>query len=74
MPLDELRFASLRSRVVMVPGAGHFPHEEDPDRFVAALKDFVRTTSPSVYDQQVWRDLLRSGGSAVSRASLDLLA
>ena len=50
------------SRVVMVPGAGHFPHEELPDRFVAALNDFVRTTSPSVYDHQAWRDLLHTGG------------
>jgi pimeloyl-ACP methyl ester carboxylesterase len=56
----------IGARVVMVPGAGHFPHEENPDRFVSALKDFVRTTSPSLYDQQVWRGLLRTGGQAAS--------
>ncbi len=52
------------ARIVMVPRAGHFPHVEFPDRFVGALTDFVRTTPPSVHDQQHWRRLLRSGGRA----------
>ena len=38
-------------RIEVVPGAGHFPHEEFPDRFVSVLTDFVRSTSPSVYDR-----------------------
>ncbi len=55
------------ARVVMVPGAGHFPHVEYPDRFVRALTDFVRTTGSSVYDQAVWRQLLREGRRSQSR-------
>ena len=51
-------------RIEVVPGAGHFPHEEFPDRFVAVLTDFIRTTSPSVYDPNRWRTLLRKGSAA----------
>ena len=51
-------------RIEVVEGAGHFPHEEFPDRFVAVLTDFVRSTAPSVYDQQRWRTLLRKGPAA----------
>jgi hypothetical protein len=46
----------------IVPGAGHFPHEEFPDRFAGLLTDFVRNTPPSGYDANRWRSLLRSGG------------
>ena len=51
-------------RIDVVPGAGHFPHEEFPDHFVSVLTDFVRTTSPSVYDPNRWRALLRKGSAA----------
>jgi len=47
-----------------MPAAGHFPHEEFPDRFASILTDFVRTTSPSVNDQNLWRSLLRQGRAA----------
>src|SRR5664279_1924525 len=52
-----------RARIEVMPAAGHFPHEEFPDRFASILTDFVRTTSPSVYDQNLWRSLLRQGGA-----------
>ena len=50
------------SRVEVVPAAGHFPHEDAPDEFVAALVDFVRTTRPARHDKRRWRALLREGG------------
>ena len=47
-------------RIDIVPGAGHFPHEEFPDRFASVLTDFVRSTPPSV--------TTRSGGGHCSGA------
>jgi len=51
-------------RIDIVPGAGHFPHEEFPDRFASVLTDFVRTTSAAGYDVSRWRSLLRTGAQA----------
>lgn len=64
--VEDARRAIPGVRIDVVPGAGHFPHEEFPDRFVSVLTDFVSTTAPSVYDPNGWRTLLRNG-SAVTR-------
>jgi len=61
---DAARRAMPSARVELLPAAGHFPHEEFPDRFASILTDFVRTTAPSVYDQNLWRSLLRQGRTA----------
>jgi pimeloyl-ACP methyl ester carboxylesterase len=49
------------SRLVFFPEAGHFPHEEEPERFVALVREFVATTRPARYDPERWRGLLRAG-------------
>jgi pimeloyl-ACP methyl ester carboxylesterase len=49
------------SRLELFPGAGHYPFAEDPERFVAVLRDFVATTEPSVYDEETIRERLRAG-------------
>lgn len=49
------------SRLEIFPGAGHMPHEDDPDRFVELLTDFVQGSPPASYDTDVYRSLLRSG-------------
>jgi pimeloyl-ACP methyl ester carboxylesterase len=49
------------SRLEVFPDAGHFPHHSDPTRFVAALRDFLTTTSPASYTPDDWRTLLRRG-------------
>jgi pimeloyl-ACP methyl ester carboxylesterase len=49
------------SRLVVFPGAGHFPHHHDPARFVEVLRAFLADTTPSQYDPAVWRELLRAG-------------
>src|SRR5918998_3672505 len=36
------------SRLVSFPHAGHFPHRDDPRRFVNALLDFMEDTEPAV--------------------------
>jgi pimeloyl-ACP methyl ester carboxylesterase len=51
------------SRLEIFEGAGHFPHHEDPDRFLAVLDDFMRTTKPAVHDQRAWRRRLRAGAN-----------
>ena len=33
-------------RFELIPGAGHYPHEDDPDLFARLLADFVATTEP----------------------------
>ncbi|MDE3086569.1 MAG: alpha/beta fold hydrolase [Acidobacteriota bacterium] len=49
------------SRLEVLEGVGHFPHVEDPERFVAVLADFMRTTEPSAATPDQLRELLRRG-------------
>jgi pimeloyl-ACP methyl ester carboxylesterase len=49
------------ARVEVFPGAGHWPHLDDPDRFCAVLSDFLDTTEPAVHDRDGWRALLAQG-------------
>jgi pimeloyl-ACP methyl ester carboxylesterase len=49
------------SRLEIFPGAGHFPHLDDPLRFVRLLTEFVETTEPAAVQGDRWSELLRSG-------------
>jgi pimeloyl-ACP methyl ester carboxylesterase len=49
------------SRLEVFPGAGHFPHHADPDRFVALLRAFVAETEPARFAPDVWVERLRTG-------------
>ena len=49
------------SRLEVFPGAGHFPHRDDPERFARTLLDFVRTTRPMPADAKRLRSRLRAG-------------
>jgi hypothetical protein len=49
------------SRLEVFEGAGHFPHHDDPARFLALVRDFLATTAPASYSDQQWRALLRGG-------------
>jgi pimeloyl-ACP methyl ester carboxylesterase len=55
------------SRLELFEGAGHFPHHDDPTRFVTVLKDFVATTDAATYDVDAWRTLLRDGAGRAAR-------
>jgi pimeloyl-ACP methyl ester carboxylesterase len=35
------------SRLEVIEGAGHFPHAEEPARFVEIVSEFILTTEPS---------------------------
>jgi pimeloyl-ACP methyl ester carboxylesterase len=49
------------SRLEIFPGAGHFPHRDDPQRFAAVLLDFVQGTRPMPLDAKRLRRRLRAG-------------
>jgi pimeloyl-ACP methyl ester carboxylesterase len=52
------------SRLELFPDAGHFPHLDDPLRFVRLLTDFIETTEPAQLDARDWRQLLRRDADA----------
>ncbi len=54
------------SRLEIMEGVGHFPHAEEPLRFVELLRDFLATTAPDAIDTGEFRDLLRQGPSTPS--------
>jgi pimeloyl-ACP methyl ester carboxylesterase len=52
------------SRVEIFERVGHFPHCEDPDRFVRVLTDFMQSTEPArVTDEQFARAVAKSANS-----------
>jgi pimeloyl-ACP methyl ester carboxylesterase len=56
------------SRLELFPNAGHFPHLDDPLRFLGLLIDFMETTQPADVHADRWGELLRSGaGKLASR-------
>jgi len=52
------------SRLELFPDAGHYPFEEDPERFVDVLERFIRDTAPSSYDEEEIRRRLLAGAPA----------
>jgi pimeloyl-ACP methyl ester carboxylesterase len=52
------------SRLEVIEGAGHFPHAEQPARFVAILKEFLSTTEPATLGHEQLRQLLREPAKA----------
>lgn len=49
------------SRLEVFERSGHFPHAEEPDRFVATLVDFLDTTEPMDIDRGEWQRALSAG-------------
>ena len=49
------------SQLEVFEGSGHFPFHDDPDRFVELVENFIDSTAPAVYDQDLLRNLLRTG-------------
>jgi pimeloyl-ACP methyl ester carboxylesterase len=46
------------SRLEILADVGHFPHVEEPQRFVELLNDFMATTEPGPVGSESYRDLL----------------
>ena len=57
------------SRLEVFPNVGHFPHLEDPLRFVSVLVDFLETTEPAQVDPGGWGAMLRSGAATRSSSA-----
>lgn len=49
------------STLEIFEGSGHFPFHDDPDRFVEVVEQFIDTTLPAEFDQELLRNLLRTG-------------
>lgn len=49
------------SRLEIFEGAGHFPHQDDPARFLRVFREFYAGTSPCMHSADEWRALLRQG-------------
>jgi len=54
------------SRLEVFPGAGHFPHLDDPQRFTRVLVDFMRTTRPAELRSDHLRALLDTQATALN--------
>jgi pimeloyl-ACP methyl ester carboxylesterase len=66
---EAARLVLPAARVEVIRAAGHFPHEDQPAAFVTLLTDFVRSTTPSSFDERRWRALLADGGPEVRRVT-----
>jgi pimeloyl-ACP methyl ester carboxylesterase len=55
------------SRLEIFEEAGHFPHLDEPLRFVDVISDFMDTTEPATVAPDQWRELLRRGRKARPR-------
>ncbi|WP_334143679.1 alpha/beta fold hydrolase [Rhabdothermincola sp.] len=49
------------SRLEIFDDAGHFPHAEQPQKFIDVLDDFVESTEPMRLDPRDWHALLTGG-------------
>lgn len=52
------------SRLELFEGAGHYPFDEDPKRFVRVLREFIAMTEPSSHDEEEIRRRLVAGAPA----------
>lgn len=48
--------AMPHSRLELFEGAGHYPHQEDPERFCDVLLEFVATTEPARLEPEAMRE------------------
>ena len=49
------------SRLEVFEDAGHFPHVDDPQRFLDVLLDFLDSTDAADVEPEEWREKLKTG-------------
>ena len=59
------------SRLEVFDEAGHFPHHQDPERFLELLAGFIGGTDAVRFDRNRWRRLLREGRPRPTAAASD---
>jgi hypothetical protein len=52
------------SQLEIFEEAGHFPHVDDPHRFIEVLTEFIDSTEPADVAPERWRELLQKGEGA----------
>lgn len=52
-----------RSRIEVIPDAGHFPHKDHPERFAKVVEEFIDSTEPATYSRARFRALLKNGAT-----------
>src|SRR4051812_39364400 len=52
------------SRLEIFDDAGHFPHVDEPQRFIEVLTDFIDSTEAADVNPEQWRELLKRGEPA----------
>jgi pimeloyl-ACP methyl ester carboxylesterase len=55
------------SRLEIFEGAGHFPFNHDPQRFIAVLEDFIDRTEPAELDEELIEEMLRRGPAPAAK-------
>ena len=55
------------SRLEVFPDAGHFPHRDDPHRFVSVLRDFMASSPGAHLDGEAIRSLMLRDGRTVGQ-------
>jgi pimeloyl-ACP methyl ester carboxylesterase len=48
------------SRLEVFADSGHFPHLDEPERFLDVLLDFMDSTEPAALNAEGWRELLKA--------------
>jgi pimeloyl-ACP methyl ester carboxylesterase len=59
------------ARVHVFADCGHFPHRDQPARFVRVLNRFVDTTDAAAYHRGRWRALMRRGADGPTLTVVD---
>jgi len=60
------------SRLAIFNHVGHFPHCEDPDRFVEVLVDFITSTEAARLSEVRWRNLFQSVQAAAAQPTASM--
>jgi pimeloyl-ACP methyl ester carboxylesterase len=63
IPVDhayDAHAAMPNSRLEIFEGAGHYPHREDPQRFVRVLRDFMQSSAPAKLSSVDMQELLHT--------------
>lgn len=59
------------AQVHVFDDCGHFPHRDQPERFIEVLDAFVEGLPPASYHRGRWRALMRRGGSVPGLTLVD---
>jgi pimeloyl-ACP methyl ester carboxylesterase len=69
IPVEHAEFVGRLApdaRLEIFDDSGHFPHKDDPERFIEFLTSFIRDTRPAVYRRANVRRLLLTGGATTA--------